>query len=198
MELIDEDKLRIFGGTLHGPPELQRKPREWLLVDPQNDLEIDTRTVRGGSPGSAPPRAPALSPRAVITAAGAGSPRPAPLRWPARVTGSALTPAQVLGAGGFGRTLKAVFKRGGGSTGAYVHEEVAVKMLFCSTKLPEELLHCFHMDAYFMAQLSHRNVLRLYGACIRQPHLCLVQELAELGRRGPGGANTTGLSGSGP
>lgn len=190
MELIDDDKLRIFGGTLHGPPELARRPREWLLVDPQNDLEIDSRTVREGlRPRGAGLRACGISAGPPAAAGAAARPH-----WPARVVvAPAAEPplAQLLGAGGFGRTLKATFKRGGGSTGAYVHEEVAVKMLFCSTKLPEELLHSFHMDAYFLAQLSHRNVLRLYGACIRQPHLCLVQELAELGRRGPARRNTS-------
>jgi hypothetical protein len=108
------------------------RSREFVLIDPQADLEIDTATL--------------------------------------------------LGSGGFGRTMTALFKRGGGSTGAYEHETVAVKMMFCSTKLPEEMLRAFHAEAYGMSQLHHRNIVHMFGACIRPPHLCLVQELAELGR----------------
>ena len=108
------------------------RAREFVLIDPQADLEIDTSSV--------------------------------------------------LGAGGFGRTMRALFKRGGGSTGAYEHETVAVKMMFCSTKLSEELLRSFHVEAYALAQHEHRNIVHLFGACIRPPHLCLVQELAEMGR----------------
>ena len=111
------------------------RAREFVLIDPQADLEIDTSAV--------------------------------------------------LGAGGFGRTMRALFKRGGGSTGAYEHETVAVKMMFCSTKVSEELLRSFHKDAYELAQHEHRNIVHLFGACIRPPHLCLVQELAEMGRRVP-------------
>jgi hypothetical protein len=109
-----------------------RSASEFVLIDPQADLEIDTSTI--------------------------------------------------LGAGGFGRTMTALFKRGGGSTGAYEHETVAVKMMFASSKLPDELLNSFHAEAYTMSQLRHPNVVHLFGACIRQPHLCLVQELSELGR----------------
>jgi hypothetical protein len=118
------------------------RAREFVLIDPQADLEIDTSSV--------------------------------------------------LGAGGFGRTMRALFKRGGGSTGAYEHETVAVKMMFCSTKLSEELLKSFHLEAFTLSQYEHRNIVHLFGACIRPPHLCLVQELAEMGRcaalRAPGGA----------
>jgi len=109
------------------------KVREFVLVDPQADLEIDTTSA--------------------------------------------------LGSGGFGRVMKALLKRGGGSTGAYEHEVVAVKMLFASNKLSEELLKTFYVEAYQMSQLVHPNIVHLHGACIRPPHLCLVQELAELSRR---------------
>jgi hypothetical protein len=108
--------------------------RDFVLVDPQADLEIDTTSA--------------------------------------------------LGSGGFGRVMVATLKRGGGSTGAYEHETVAVKMLFASNKLSEELLKTFYVEAYQMSQLVHPNIVHLYGACIRPPHLCLVQELAELGRCG--------------
>ena len=105
---------------------------EFVLVDPQNDLEIDTQSS--------------------------------------------------LGAGGFGRVLKALFKRGGGSTGAHEHVTVAVKMLFASTKVTDDLLKSFYVEAYQLSPLVHPNVVHLHGACCRPPHLCLVQELAELGR----------------
>jgi hypothetical protein len=105
---------------------------QFVLVDPQHDLEIDTQSS--------------------------------------------------LGAGGFGRVLKALFKRGGGSTGAFEHVTVAVKMLFASTKVTDDLLKTFYVEAYQLSQLVHPNVVHLYGSCCRPPHLCLVQELAELGR----------------
>jgi len=126
---VDQDALRV---------------RDFVLVDPQNDLVIDTQSA--------------------------------------------------LGSGGFGRVLSALFKRGGGSTGAYEHETVAVKMLFASSKLPDELLKTFHVESYVMSQLVHPNVVTLLGACIRTPHLCLVQELAELGRRGMPQHSHVGLS----
>ena len=91
----------------------------------------------------------------------------------------------VLGSGGFGRTMKCVLKRGGGSTGAYEHSTVAVKMLFASNKLSEELLKSFYVDAYQMSQLVHPNIMPLLAACVRPPHLVLVQELVELGRHAP-------------
>lgn len=118
---VDQDALRV---------------RDFVLVDPQNDLVIDTQSA--------------------------------------------------LGSGGFGRVMSSVLKRGGGSTGAYEHETVAVKMLFASNKLNEELLKSFYVEAYQMSQLVHPNIVHLHGACIRPPHLCLVQELAKLGRCGPG------------
>jgi Protein tyrosine and serine/threonine kinase len=106
--------------------------REFVHIDPQADLEIDTQSA--------------------------------------------------LGTGGFGRCMKALLKRGGGSTGAYEHVNVAVKMLFASTKVTEDLLKTFYVEAYQMSQLVHPNVVLLHGACCRPPHLVLVQELAELGR----------------
>ena len=106
--------------------------REFVHIDPQADLEIDTQSA--------------------------------------------------LGSGGFGRCMKALLKRGGGSTGAYEHVNVAVKMLFASTKVTEDLLKTFYVEAYQMSQLVHPNVVLLHGACCRPPHLVLVQELAELGR----------------
>ena len=90
-----------------------------------------------------------------------------------------------LGSGGFGRTMKCVLKRGGGSTGAYEHSTVAVKMLFASNKLSEEMLKSFYVDAYQMSQLVHPNIVPLIAACVRPPHLVLVQELVELGRYAP-------------
>ena len=119
-------------GKEAGKYDDRARAREFVLIDPQADLEIDTSSV--------------------------------------------------LGAGGFGRTMRALFKRGGGSTGAYEHETVAVKMMFCSTKLSEKLLKSFHIEAYVLSQHEHRNIVHLFGACVRPPHLCLVQELAEMGR----------------
>lgn len=117
---------------------------QFVLVDPQNDLEIDTQSS--------------------------------------------------LGAGGFGRVLKALFKRGGGSTGAHEHVTVAVKMLFASTKVTDDLLKTFYVEAYQLSQLVHPNVVHLYGSCCRPPHLCLVQELAELGRCAPTGPKRSAFS----
>lgn len=88
-----------------------------------------------------------------------------------------------LGRGGFGRVLRAVYKRGGGSTGAHEHTPVAVKFLFVSAKLPEGLVTSFHAAALAQSTHAHANVARLHGACIRPPNLCLVQELAVCGRR---------------
>lgn len=77
---------------------------------------------------------------------------------------------QVLGAGGTARVFK----------GSYRGKPVAVKMMFC-VELDAELVNTFCEEAGMLAQLQHRNVVRLEGLCVVPPALCLVMELCEFG-----------------
>ena len=76
--------------------------------------------------------------------------------------------------------MRATWKAGP-HRGATIDESVALKMLFVSKSIPEYVLKDFHVEAIAMAQLEHPNITRLLGACIRPPHLSLVQELAPYG-----------------
>lgn len=90
----------------------------------------------------------------------------------------------VLGLGGFGRVMRATWKACA-HRGAAEDDSIALKMLFVAKTLPEELLKSFEVEALAMAAMRHRNIIQLYGACVRPPHLCLMQELAPYGRRAP-------------
>lgn len=77
--------------------------------------------------------------------------------------------------------MRATWKAGA-HRGADEDDCVAMKMLFVSKTLPEELIKSFEIEALGMASMKHPNLVTLYGASARIPHLCLMQELAPYGR----------------
>jgi len=79
----------------------------------------------------------------------------------------------VLGQGAFGSVAREVWLKGGGL-------DVAVKTL-SGGDLSNKALSELEKEAHAMAALQHPNVVVLYGACLRPPRMCLVQELAPHG-----------------
>jgi serine/threonine protein kinase len=78
-----------------------------------------------------------------------------------------------LGAGGFGEVKKMVWATGGDI-------EVAVKVLLARKPSPKALLE-LRKEAEAMHAMRHPNVIQLYGASLKPPHLCLVLEFAPYG-----------------
>lgn len=78
-----------------------------------------------------------------------------------------------LGAGGFGEVRKMVWATGGDI-------EVAVKVLLARKPSPKALLE-LRKEAEAMHAMRHPNVIQLYGASLKPPHLCLVLEFAPYG-----------------
>lgn len=64
--------------------------------------------------------------------------------------------------------------------GQYKAEPVAVKV-FNPLEITEEDVATFGQEIHLMARLRHRNVLLLYGLCVRPPQICAVFELCESG-----------------
>ncbi|KAJ8612842.1 hypothetical protein CTAYLR_002082 [Chrysophaeum taylorii] len=64
--------------------------------------------------------------------------------------------------------------------GRYKSDAVAVKV-FNPAEITEEYVATFGQEIHLMAQLRHRNVLMLYGLCVRPPQICAVFELCESG-----------------
>jgi hypothetical protein len=77
-----------------------------------------------------------------------------------------------LGAG-FGEFKKMVWATGGDI-------EVAVKVLLARKPSPKALLE-LRKEAEAMHAMRHPNVIQLYGASLKPPHLCLVLEFAPYG-----------------
>lgn len=64
--------------------------------------------------------------------------------------------------------------------GRYKDEPVAVKV-FNPAEITEEYVATFGHEIHLMAQLRHRNILMLYGLCVRPPQILAVFELCEGG-----------------
>lgn len=64
--------------------------------------------------------------------------------------------------------------------GSFKNEEVAVKV-FNPSEITDEYVEAFGKELHLMAQLHHRNVLMLYGLCVRPPSICAVFELCAAG-----------------
>uniref|UniRef100_A0A8C9R796 Mitogen-activated protein kinase kinase kinase n=1 Tax=Scleropages formosus TaxID=113540 RepID=A0A8C9R796_SCLFO len=87
---------------------------------------------------------------------------------------------EVIGAGGFGKVYKGVWR----------HEEVAVK---AARQDPDEDISAtaesVRREARLFWMLRHPNIIALRGVCLREPNLCLVMEYAR------GGALNRALAG---
>eukprot|EP00899_Mesostigma_viride_P009203 jgi/Mesvir1/18284/Mv01376-RA.1 len=80
----------------------------------------------------------------------------------------------LLGKGRSGSVYKALWKSG--------HITVALKELALPSMAPNaKVIEEFKREVSSHMRLHHPNVVRLYGACVAPPRLCMVQELAELG-----------------
>lgn len=79
---------------------------------------------------------------------------------------------EVIGAGGFGKVYKGVWRR----------EEVAVK---AARQDPDEDISAtaesVRQEARLFWMLRHPNIISLRGVCLREPNLCLVMEYARGG-----------------
>lgn len=87
---------------------------------------------------------------------------------------------EVIGAGGFGKVYKGMWR----------NEEVAVK---AARQDPDEDISAtaesVRQEARLFWMLQHRNIIALRGVCLREPNLCLVMEYAR------GGALNRALAG---
>eukprot|EP00899_Mesostigma_viride_P010648 jgi/Mesvir1/19585/Mv09887-RA.1 len=80
----------------------------------------------------------------------------------------------LLGKGRSGSVYRAVWKSG--------RIPVAIKELVLPTKSPPaEVLAEFAREVSSHMRLHHPNVVRLYGAAVAPPRLCMIMEVAELG-----------------
>lgn len=99
---------------------------------------------------------------------------------PLEIDFSELCLEEVIGAGGFGKVYKGVWR----------DEEVAVK---AARQDPDEDISAtaenVRQEARLFWMLRHRNIIALRGVCLREPNLCLVMEYAR------GGALNRALAG---
>jgi serine/threonine protein kinase len=63
--------------------------------------------------------------------------------------------------------------------GRYNGEVVALKTLF-DPRVDAALKQEFIDELLIMSKLQHPNIVRLYGACMKAPNLCIVMELCEM------------------
>ncbi|XP_042631065.1 mitogen-activated protein kinase kinase kinase 10-like [Cyprinus carpio] len=99
---------------------------------------------------------------------------------PLEIDFSELCLEEVIGAGGFGKVYKGVWRG----------EEVAVKA--ARQDLDEDIsatAENVRQEARLFWMLRHRNIIALRGVCLREPNLCLVMEYAR------GGALNRALAG---
>ncbi|XP_052388070.1 mitogen-activated protein kinase kinase kinase 10-like [Carassius gibelio] len=99
---------------------------------------------------------------------------------PLEIDFSELCLEEVIGAGGFGKVYKGVWRG----------EEVAVKA--ARQDLDEDIsatAENVRQEARLFWMLRHRNIISLRGVCLREPNLCLVMEYAR------GGALNRALAG---
>ncbi|XP_037316438.2 mitogen-activated protein kinase kinase kinase 10 [Pungitius pungitius] len=99
---------------------------------------------------------------------------------PLEIDFSELLLDEVIGAGGFGKVYKGVWRR----------EEVAVK---AARQDPDEDISAtaesVRQEARLFWMLRHTNIISLHGVCLQEPNLCLVMEYAR------GGALNRALAG---
>lgn len=99
---------------------------------------------------------------------------------PSEIDFSELTLEEVIGAGGFGKVYKGMWRE----------EEVAVK---AARQDPDEDISAtaesVRQEARLFWMLRHPNIISLRGVCLREPNLCLVMEYAR------GGALNRALAG---
>ncbi|KAG8001983.1 Mitogen-activated protein kinase kinase kinase 10 [Nibea albiflora] len=99
---------------------------------------------------------------------------------PLEIDFSELVLEEVIGAGGFGKVYKGIWRR----------EEVAVK---AARQDPDEDISAtaesVRQEARLFWMLRHPNIISLRGVCLREPNLCLVMEYAR------GGALNRALAG---
>lgn len=81
-----------------------------------------------------------------------------------------LKESQVLGNGSFSKVF----------VGKYKGEMVAIKMLF-TPDLNEELVQRSLREATILTDISHPNVVHIYGVSIRPPSVCIVLEICPYG-----------------
>jgi serine/threonine-protein kinase CTR1 len=63
--------------------------------------------------------------------------------------------------------------------GRYQGEDVALKTLF-DPRVDADLKQEFMDELLIMSQLDHPNIVKLYGASMKAPNLCIVMELCEM------------------
>lgn len=63
-----------------------------------------------------------------------------------------------------------------GST-ARSNAKVAVKTLHAMTGVSKREVRTFMREVAVLSRLNHPGIVRLLGACLRLPHICIVEEL---------------------
>ena len=84
-----------------------------------------------------------------------------------------VTLEELIGTGAFGAVYRGRWRRGGG--GAPV--PVAVKMLHFGSAGDAAELASFTAEVAVLARLSHPRIVRLLGACLAPPRVCMLEEL---------------------
>ena len=99
---------------------------------------------------------------------------------------------ELIGTGAFGAVYRGRWRRGGGGAPT----PVAVKMLHMGGAADAAELASFAAEVAVLARLSHPRIVRLLGACLAPPRVCMLEELVEGGSlhffmHGPGGRRFT-------
>lgn len=65
--------------------------------------------------------------------------------------------------------------------GKWNKRTVAVKKLHAMSSVPQNDLKTFVREVQVLSKIAHPKIVRMFGACLKQPHLCIVEEMMDGG-----------------
>ena len=84
---------------------------------------------------------------------------------------------EMLGQGAYGTVHRGEWKKDEKDTAVLV----AVKTLHAMTCVSRQEMRAFTREVAVLSRLDHKGIVRLLGACLRLPHVCIVEELMQGG-----------------
>ena len=84
---------------------------------------------------------------------------------------------EMLGQGAYGTVHRGEWKKDGEDDVVLV----AVKTLHAMTGVSRQEMRAFTREVAVLSRLDHKGIVRLLGACLRLPHVCIVEELMQGG-----------------